>query len=264
MSDPEFTFAICAYKESPHIEAAIISAEKQTIPVKLLIATSTPSEYLRKTALKHKIEYIVNPDRKGIASDWNFALKQIKTPFGAIMHQDDVYFPEYAEKVVEAMTRNPDVTIAFTDYCDLLGDGKYHPHRMYLWVKRILLWAFYLKHCHGTVFWKRSALIFGNAVSCPAVSYNMRNLGTLEFDPSYSVNLDWAQWLSLAEREGAFAFIPRVLMAHRIDENMETSAAIADNRREKEDFAIFERVWGKKIASLLIRFYRRSYSANKG
>lgn len=263
MSGFEFTFVICAYKESPYIEEAIISAEKQTIPVKRLIATSTPSDYLARIAQRHGIGYVVNPAKNGIAADWNFALKQIKTPFGCIMHQDDVYFPRYAENMVRIMTRHPNVSIAFSDYCDLLDDGRYHPHRMYLWIKRLLLWPFYLKHCHARIFWKRSALVFGNAISCPAVSYNMEKLGSLEFDPSFSVNLDWAQWLTLAEREGAFAFIPRVLMAHRIEEHMETAAAIADNRRFDEDFRIFEKIWGTKFARFIMRFYSKAYSANQ-
>lgn len=264
MNAPLFTFVLCAYKESAFIEEAIVSAERQTLPVRLVMATSTPSTYLRKVAEKHGIDCVVNPESKGIAADWNFALKQIETPYGCIMHQDDVYFPQYAEKVVQAMKKHPESLIVFPDYCDLLSDGKYHPHRLYLEIKRLLLWAFYLKHCHRSRFWKRSALVFGNAVACPAVSYNMAKLGTLEFDTAFSVNLDWAQWLALSEREGAFVFIPRILMAHRIADAQETAAAIADNRRYNEDFRIFEMIWGTKAARFLMRFYKKAYTANRG
>ena len=244
--DKKFTFVLCAYKDSPFLENAVLSALGQTIPVEVIIATSTPSEYIRNIAVKYGLQYIVNPESKGIASDWNFALSQIKTPFGAILHQDDVYFPEYAEKIQESFLKNPDALIAFTDYGDLTDDGKIHPFRFYLWVKRLLLWAFYLKRTHRINLFKRSAVVFGNAICCPAVAYNLEKTGVLKFNSNYSVNLDWAMWLSLSKKTGAFIYIPKILMAHRISNSMESAAAIADSRRYNEDFAIFSEIWGAK------------------
>ena len=259
----DFTFAICAYKDSPYLEEAVLSAKKQSVPVDIFIATSTPSDYIRNIAQKYDIPCYENPKKEGIAADWSFAASHIKTPYGAIMHQDDVYFPEYAERVVAGMKKSPETLIAFTDYCDLMSDGKFHKHRMYLYIKRMLLWAFYLKKVHRSRFWKRSALILGNAICCPAVSYNMEKLKELTFDTSYSVNLDWAKWLSLADTPGAFVFIPSVLMAHRIADSMETASAIADNRRYNEDKRIFESIWGKRIAGMLMYFYKKSYASNE-
>lgn len=258
-----FTFAICAYKNSPYLESAILSAKSQSIPVDIFIATSTPSDYIRNIAQKHNIPCYENPVCAGIASDWNFAISMVKTPYAAIMHQDDIYFPEYAERVVHGLMRSQDTLIAFTDYGDLMSDGKIHANRLYLHVKRLLLWSFYLKRHHFSRFWKRSALVFGNAICCPAVSYNVKKLKSVEFDTSFQVNLDWAKWLSLADEPGAFVFVPKVLMAHRISNSMETASAIADSRRYNEDFRIFESIWGKKLASLLMKFYKKSYFANK-
>ncbi len=257
--DNNFTFAICAYKDSPFLEKAVLSALNQTVPADIIISTSTPSGYIKNIADKYKVKYIVNPESNGIAADWNFALSQITTPFGAVLHQDDIYFPEYVEKVLKCFKKNPDALIAFTDYGDLTDDGKIHPFRFYLWVKRLLLWSFYLKRVHRTKFFKRSSVIFGNAICCPSVSYNLKKTGKLEFNRIYSVNLDWAMWLALSERQGAFAYIPRILMAHRIDSSMESAAAIADSRRYNEDFSIFSSIWGVKIAKILMFFYQKSY-----
>lgn len=258
-----FTFAICAYKDSPYLEEAVLSAKSQSVPVEILIATSTPSEYIRGIAARHNIPCYENPRKAGIASDWNFALSQVKTPYAAILHQDDIYFPRYAEKVIAALEKAPDSLIAFTDYADLLSDGKYHSNRFYLWVKRFLLWLFYLKNTHHSRIGKRSALIFGNAICCPAVSYNIKNLKKVEFDSDFSVNLDWEKWLSLSETPGSFVFVPKVLMAHRIDASQETGNAISDNRRYNEDLKIFERIWGKKAARFFMLFYKKSYAANQ-
>ena len=59
-----FTFAICAYKESPYLEDAILSALEQTIPVKILIATSTPSAYIENIARKYDLPYFVNTEHQ--------------------------------------------------------------------------------------------------------------------------------------------------------------------------------------------------------
>lgn len=260
----DFTFAVCAYKNSPYLEDAVRSAVSQSIEAKVLVATSTPSEYIENIARKYNAEYFVNPDAgKGIAADWMFALSCVKTPYAVIAHQDDVYFPEYAERTLDAFRKNPDSLIVFTDYGDLMSDGKVHKRRFYLQVKRMLLVLFYFKNALRSKSGKRSALRFGNAISCPAVSYNLKNLGKFEFDTSYSVNLDWAMWLTLAERKGAFVFVPKVLMAHRISEEMETASAISDNRRYQEDLRIFRNMWGENTAKLLMKFYKLACRANK-
>ena len=259
----EFTFAVCAYKDSPYLEEAVRSAARQTVDAKVLVATSTPSDYIANIARKYNAEYFVNPESgKGIAADWMFALSCAKTPYAVIAHQDDVYFPEYAERVLKAFRKNPDSLIVFTDYGDLMDDGKVHKNRFYLWIKRFLLLPFYFKHALRSRFGKQSAVRFGNAISCPTVSYNLSVLGEFKFDTSYSVNLDWAMWLMLSERKGAFVFVPRSLMAHRISGEMETAAAIRDNRRFQEDFRIFERIWGKKMASFLMKFYKYACKSN--
>lgn len=260
----DFTFAVCAYKNSPYLEEAVRSVVKQTVKAKILVATSTPSDYIADIAQKYGAEYFVNPEPgKGIAADWMFALSCVKTPYAVIAHQDDIYFPEYAERVLQAFRKNPDSLIVFTDYGDLMDDGKVHKNRFYLWIKRFLLLPFYFKHALRSRFGKQSVVRWGNAISCPAVSYNLSTLGEFGFDTSYSVNLDWAMWLKLSERKGAFVFVPRRLMAHRISGDMETAAAILDNRRYQEDLRILEHIWGKRKAGFLMKFYKLACKSNQ-
>jgi len=255
----ELTMAICAYGESAYLEEAVRSVSSQTVPIKLLIATSTPSEFIENIAKKYNVEYHVNPVRGGgIAADWEFAVSCAKTEFVTIAHQDDVYFPEYARLVLSSFQSHPDTLIVFTDYCDL-ANGKYLGNRGYLWIKRLLLWPFYLKRTWRMKAVKKLVLCFGNSICCPSVSYNLGKLGELRFDRSYSVNLDWAKWVELANASGAFSYRRKRLMAHRIDESTETSAAIHDNRRYNEDLRIFISLWGESIAKFLMKFYSRSY-----
>ncbi len=261
----KLTFAVCAYGDSPLLEDAVKSALNQTERPEIVIATSTPSEFISGVAAKYGVRLAVNPEKQGIAADWNFALSCAETPYALIAHQDDVYFPEYAARVSAALDRHPEAAIVFTDYCDLLSDGRFHSRRLYLVIKRLLLWPFYLKEAYSSLFFKRLALRFGNPICCPSVTYRLEKLGDRRFDRSYSVNLDWAMWLALASIPGAgFVYVAENLMAHRIADAMETAAAISDRRRYNEDFAIFEKLWGKTIAGLLMKGYQLSYRANTG
>ena len=47
------TFVICAYKESPYLEACIRSLKKQTVASAICLATSTPSDYLKNICEKY-------------------------------------------------------------------------------------------------------------------------------------------------------------------------------------------------------------------
>ena len=100
---------------------------------------------------------------------------------------------------------------------------------------------------------------FGNAICCPSVTYNVARIGQLRFDHSFASDLDWKMWIDLAKKRGAFTYVPKRLMAHRIDDTTTTKALIANNRRYDEDLRIFTEIWGKRIARFLMRFYAKSY-----
>ena len=53
----DHTFAVCAYQESPYLEECIKSLKKQTIKSNILIATSTPNDYIKGIADKYTIPY---------------------------------------------------------------------------------------------------------------------------------------------------------------------------------------------------------------
>ena len=255
----ELTMVLCAYGDNPFLEDSLKSLARQTVPVRMIVATSTPSAYIETLAAKYGAEYRINPERGGgIAADWEFAADCAETPYVTIAHQDDIYFSEYAARVLLAFEKAPDSQIVFTDYCDLV-DGKYLKHRGYLLVKRLLLWPYYLKRSWRLKLFKRLPLCWGNAISCPSVSYNIGRIGKLRFDRDFSVNLDWRKWLELSNLKGAFSYVPRCSMAHRIDRTTETSASIRDNRRRDEDLRIFTEIWGRGIARFLMRFYSKSY-----
>ena len=99
----DHTFVICAYKESPFLEECIQSLLCQTIKSHILISTSTPNSYLDAVSKKYQIPIYVNDIAGGIAEDWNFGMNKAETPFVTIAHQDDIYEPQYAEKITRLL-----------------------------------------------------------------------------------------------------------------------------------------------------------------
>ena len=258
-NDEMHTFAVPAYKESPYLEECILSLLKQEKKSRIIITTSTPNDFIKGIAEKHAIELIVSPEHKSIADDWNFALRQSKTPYVTLAHQDDIYLPEFSKQVCETFQKREKAIIAFTDYSELINE-KIEETTLALAVKRILLFLFIIKR---EWFWrtaKKSALVFGNAICCPSVSFNKNVLGDFSFKADYSVCLDWISWLEMANFKGSsFAYIPKKLIVHRLSPENATAKSIHDKQRQKEDIEVFKQIWPPVIARAIHFFFQLCY-----
>ena len=93
------TYAICAYKDSPYLEACIRSLLRQTIPASVILCTSTPSPYLQRTAKKYGLPFFVRDGESDIQDDWNFAYEKAASRLVTIAHQDDIYHKDYGKYV---------------------------------------------------------------------------------------------------------------------------------------------------------------------
>ena len=99
------TFVICAYQESEYLEECIASLKNQKSESLVIMVTSTPNGHISSLAEKYGIPLYINP-HGGITQDWNFALSKAETKYATIAHQDDVYEPEYGQKIVEAFEKS--------------------------------------------------------------------------------------------------------------------------------------------------------------
>jgi hypothetical protein len=104
-------------------------------------------------------------------------------------------------------------------------------------------------------------LRFGCAIPCPAVTLNTAT--GLRFRTDLKVDLDWAAWLDLARKPGAFVYIREQLMQHRVHADSETSAAIGAGRRLAEDEALLRSLWPGPIARAIVASYRIAYRSNQ-
>lgn len=258
----DHTFSIIAYKDSVFLEECVKSLLNQTTKSNIIICTSTPSDFIKAIADKYTIKIFINSNQgMGIGVDWNFAYETAKTRYVTLVHQDDIYMPKYLEKVHVKAESIPDNLITFTNYIEI-HNGKMVDYRLILFIKRLLLFPFWVLSKWDSPFVKKLILVLGNPVSCPSVMYNKSNLPDFRFVENMKTNLDWEAWLRLSEKKGAFLFVSDKLVAHRIHNESETSNTIANDYRLKEDELMYQKIWGKNIASILIKIYKLSYKSN--
>lgn len=252
------TFMICAYGESPYLEACIQSLLQQTVQTNIAIYTSTDNKHIRQLVEKYQLPLYLGTE-SGIGKDWNAALRFTKTQYVTIVHQDDVYVPTYLEKIAKYFGKP--YSIIFTHYSELRNEKIVSDNKL-LKVKKLLLKG--LNVVAKSRVLRNRILALGNPICCPAVTYNLHLLKNFQFNEMMRTNLDWYAWYDISTHyQGGFKYVDEALMYHRIHEESETSKTIEDNVRTKEDYDMFLVFWPKWIANLLIKQYVKSQRSNQ-
>ena len=262
MDNIKHTFVVLAYKESKYLEECIKSVTNQTIKSNVVIATSTPNDYIEKLAKKYKLKVVVNKEKKGIAYDFNFAVFCTKSELITVAHQDDIYDKNYAEEIIKSYEIDRNASIIFTDYYEIRNNEKVYSN-LNLKIKRILLRPL-RKLENGKIKKNRiKVLKNGNAICCPSVTFVQKNTCKDIFICDFKCNVDWYAWWQLSNQDNSFLFIPKCLMGHRISLETTTTDIIKNGIRTKEDYIMFCKFHNKLIAKLLTKIYKNSEKSNK-
>jgi len=253
------TFVVCAYKESAFLEECIQSLIKQNYKSEVVLYTSTLNDYIDAICKKYDVEIFTSDEEPGIGHDWNKSLSCVRTKYATIAHQDDIYLPDYSQKIMDGFINHKDTLISFSNYQEW-KNNEVLPHGRNLKIKSTLLKIIgsFPKSKRARLF----SLSLGNIICCPAVSYNMELLPGFQFDEGMRTNLDWEAWYRIANLDGRFHYVSETLMYHRIHEESETTNTISDNTRTKEDKEMFEKFWPSWVANFLMRFYIKSQDTN--
>ncbi len=256
----DHTFAICAYQDSPYLETCIRSLKRQTAPARIILCTSTPTPFIRGMAEKYRLPYYVRNRKSDIQEDWNFACEMAGTRLVTIAHQDDYYHRDYARTVQQYWGKYPDTTI-FTTNCMIIKEGKARRLGLVSLVKSLLRFPLRFHHLAHYTILKRAALIWGNPIICPSCTYDLEALGRPLFRSVFKYVLDWDTMWALAGKPGRLICIEKPLIGYRIHEGATTKAFIENNRRSKEEFAMYRKIWPDWMAKWLMVLYRKAYGA---
>lgn len=255
------TFVVLAYKESKYLEECIKSVLNQRYNSKVIIATSTPNDFIKKQAKKYNLDIIVNKNPRGIGGDFDFAISCAKTTLVTIAHQDDIYDYNYSYDIVNKYNKNKNSIIVFPDYYEIKNDKKVYKNTN-LRIKRILLFPLRFKLLNNSKFFKRRVLSFGCAICCPSVTFVKEKIEFPLFECDFKCDVDWNAWEILSKKKGNFSFVKKSLMGHRVHEESTTTEIINDHIRTKEDLEMFKRFWPTFIANFINKFYVKSEKSN--
>ncbi len=256
------TFVVCAYKESAYLEKCIKSLLKQKMKSKIIITTSTPCKYIENVADKYKLELYVNDAKPDIASDWNYGIYKADTPLVTIAHQDDIYDEEYLEQVLKVLNKARNPILVHTTYYEIRGGKRVYSNRL-LRIKKLMLLPQIPSFTWNSIFLRRRILAFGCAICCPSVTYVKERLPQEPFQVGCRADLDWQAWEKYSKLKGAFCYVNKPVMGHRVHEESETSNVIGDGKgRTSEDYQMYRKFWPKWMADLLIKFYVKGQDSN--
>ncbi len=269
------TFAICAYQDSPYLEACIRSAMGQSRPAKVILCTSTPSPYLERLAKAYRIPMFVREGEPGIGRDWNFAYRMADSRYVTIAHQDDLYGRDYVRELERAVSRYPDMCLFATAYVTVKNRTLARGERLE-WVKRLLRLPLSFPKLNHIPLVKKAALSFGNSICCPTCAYrkeegeagkdstdstdNTDNTQPV-FSESLRFVLDWEHLICLAEGEGRFICAEKPLVYHRLHPEAATNACMKGRLRLEEEEAMFSRLWPGPVVKGLMKYYQKAYDS---
>lgn len=250
------------------------SLRRQSVKSDIYLVTSTPSEYIDNLAEKYRIPVSVREGASSLKEDWLFGwrLAGKEHSLVTIAHQDDKYHPNYTEELLKAYETWPDMTVFCSDYAVLktqggtLSDGTGYPGTTELiyrdkvrYVKKLLRLPLRIRSLADQAFMKKSVLMFGNSICCPSCTYNHDIIGDEMFRSDMEFALDWDNLYELAQKPGRFICSERPLIAYRVHDGATTKACIEDNRRSKDEFAMFRKIWPEWIVKILMRYYKKAY-----
>ena len=247
MLNEEHTFVILAYKESKYLEDCIKSVLNQSVPSKILIATSTLNDHIVSLARKHGIEIRVNSNAANIGKDWNFGFQCADTKYVTLAHQDDIYLKHFTVNCIKAAQQNAPSKPLMVFNQPVIYKAEKEVAISYKNILRwLLVFPFHIKRCIASKQWKKFILLFSNSISCPGVFYVKENLGGFQFDESDTYTLDWKAWFELSQRDGAFIYLPEALHIHREHQESTTSTTQLDILQQ-EEFELLLKIWGNKL-----------------
>ncbi len=257
--DTNHTFAVCAYKESPHLETCLKSLLSQSVKTNILISTSTPNAHIEGLAKKYHLPLYFTNQPSDIQDDWNYAYNLAKTEWVTVAHQDDIYNKHYVEKLLEyTKTDSEDITMVMTDYLPIKG-GKIGKRDINSKLRRFFRLPLKNKTLAGRKFVRRRCLSFGNSICCPTVTYHKKKLGDTVFTSKLKFSLDWDTFTKLAGYPGRFCYIDIPLTYYRVYEGATTKEFIVNHTREADDIYMFRQFWPEWICKIIMKFYINAY-----
>ncbi len=222
------TFVILAYNMSDDLEECIKSVINQSVKSNIIIATSTPNDYIIDLASEYSLGVMVNKAKSNKGRDYNFAIKSFDTELVTIAHQDDLYDRNYTKEIKKCYKKNKDATIIFTDNYEIHGDKKIKKSKKLFWI-RYYLFPLRFSLFQNKKFFKLRSLRRDKYICTSSITFVKKNIDVDIFPTNLKYDNDWQGLIDLAKKNTKFVYLKEKLVGYRVEEKEENKA------KDKED-----------------------------
>ena len=238
------TFVILAYNESDDLEECIKSVINQSIKSNIVIATSTPNDYIFDLASQYSLGVMVNKKKSNKGRDYNFAINTFDTELLTIAHQDDLYDRNYTKEILECYKNHPEATIIFTDNYEIKDSIKIKKSKRLFW-KRFFLFPLKYKCFQSRKFFKMRSLRRNKFICTSSITFVKKNIKKDIFPTNLRFNNDWQGLIDLAKDNTKFVYLSKKLVGYRVMEK--NNSRIKDIEDEKIQSSLYPKWYYNKF-----------------
>jgi glycosyltransferase involved in cell wall biosynthesis len=128
LSPEQITIAVTVFSRRQYLTQAIRSALDQTRPVRVMVVEDCGPdpglESFVRAEFGSRVDYLRNPQRRGLFGNWNACLDYCGTPWLSILHDDDFLAPCFVEAMLELHRLAPDCGLLFGQTQIVTHDGQ--------------------------------------------------------------------------------------------------------------------------------------------
>lgn len=234
----EHTFVILAYHESDDLEECIKSVINQSVKSNIVIATSTPNDYIIDLASEYSLGVMVSNEKSNKGRDYNFAINCYDSKLLTIAHQDDLYDRNYTKEILACYHKNKDATIIFTDNYEIEKEKKIRKSKKLFW-KRYFLFPLRFSFLQTNTFFKLRCLRRDKFICTSSITFVKDNLKDNIFPTDLKYDNDWQGLIDLAKNKTKFVYLKKELVGYRIDNKK------SNKKKLKEDTDILKSLYPK-------------------
>lgn len=173
-----------------------------------------------KSFQDERIKLFTNPRNLGLAKTVQKGIEKATGDWIVFLESDDILKPDYLEKKVKIINKNPDVNLIFND-CEFFGDEKktYDFNIVLKKTRHILSEKHYPANLFYNFFQSNKIFTFSN------VAVKKSDLLKVDYEPKMDYLLDWHLWIQLAYL-GKFYYIDEQLTKWRLHNNSYINVSI--------------------------------------
>ena len=232
------TFVILAYNISDNLEECIKSVINQSVKSNIIIATSTPNNYIIDLASEYSLGVMVNKAKSNKGRDYNFAINSFNTELVTIAHQDDLYDRNYTKEILNCYKKNKKATIIFTDNYEIYIDKKIKKSKKLFW-KRYFLLPLKFSIFQKMKFFKLRSLRRDKYICTSSITFVKKNIDGDIFPTNLKYDNDWQGLIDLAKKDTRFVYLKKKLVGYRQEEKE------VNKNKIKEDEKILSSMYPK-------------------